>query len=337
MTGTHRRQILFESVGYDKNGKKQIKDYMLGINDAAPLFFPEIIARAALDRAEKSIAKALKLQQNDKGMALYNANKALKELTKVDSEKAPLEFKQAIRLKSKAKHIAEDIKESLAANGETIYKNTALPKYAVDYHLKQGHILFHRKYWLKPDQLCSTCKTSGWITCPVCHGSGQTKEECPYCDDGWIECPICQGTGYRQCNECGGSGYIYIRTSGTSVVASFGGTGRYGAYNPYYQPPKIYAQNGYIYMQPGYSYAPCYTGPSISIGRTPRTEREICPKCNGTGMLRCPEKVKCPKCKGKGYFIVTCKACDGKGKIVCPECEGEGFTGTPQPTPPKKD
>jgi DnaJ-class molecular chaperone len=159
------------------------------------------------------------------------------------------------------------------------------------------------------------------------------------CIKGRITCTECEGKGSKECDYCGGKGFIYTEKPRTTVTASFG-TGFYGRrYHPRYHPgTQVYSKDGIIVVKPyPYYYPPCNGGSYFSIGREEEVVKELCPKCHGTGTLRCPRTIQCTTCKGVGYFIETCKTCNGSKQLTCTACEGRGYKGSPQVMPEKTE
>ena len=97
----------------------------------------------------------------------------------------------------------------------------------------------------------------------------------------------------------------------------------------------IYGKGKLIVVKPYPYYYPCYRGSYISIGSEGGVVKEVCPKCNGIGTLRCPKTIKCVTCQGVGYFINVCASCDGNKKLTCIKCAGKGYKGSPQILPEK--
>lgn len=73
--------------------------------------------------------------------------------------------------------------------------------------------------------ICQKCNNNGIVknnfekTCWNCHGTGvvkdmcrkchgDTKVDCPSCDNGYVSCIKCDSTGSVNCSTCGGSGYL---------------------------------------------------------------------------------------------------------------------------------
>ena len=329
MTGSNGTHILFES---------EENDYYLGIDDIAHISFSEMEARSNIDMALSLLNKAHREIRNDRGMALFHAGEALKYLDKVEKNTSS-EYKKAEKMITEISALIGDLDAELAEKNEAVYKNTVFPADVLEYHIKHGDILLHRKFWLKPGQLCPVCHASGFLTCPECHGAGKVKKDCPYCEGGRIVCPLCEGRGYRECGMCGGKGYIYQEQKGTSITASFGGYCD-GGYYPSYGGGTIgVSRGGVMIIQPQTYFYPQYHGTYLSVGSGNETVKTVCPECHGRGIINCPKTVKCTYCDGKGYFIETCPVCKGKKKIICKACGGKGFTGKVQtmPEPEKKE
>jgi hypothetical protein len=343
VTGNSADKILFES---------EKRDYLIGIDDAAAISFSEIMARDKIGKALCNLNKAKKLLKisgsdnlqkcsvanENRGPAMSHLQRALRELKNISST-TETEFKKAENMMTEISKITKTINRSLAKDNEAIYHDTVFPVEVLNYHLKRGDTLLRKKFWLKPDQLCDECRATGKLICPTCYGAGKLKKDCPDCIAGRIVCAICQGSGRKKCSYCGGKGYIYIEKKQSTVVASFGGYGDYGGYNP---PcgggTTLYSKGRYMVFQPGnyYNY-PRYGGSSLSVGSEEKRVKKVCPVCQGTGTVACPETIKCAKCNGVGYFIEICPTCSGNKTIPCKKCNGKGFYGEPQKDPEKLD
>jgi hypothetical protein len=343
ITGNSAEKILFES------GKR---DYLIGIDDAAPISFQEIIAQDSLNKAKGHLDKAKTLlnasvfnsepadngEGKKRGEVMFHAEEALKQL-KTISPDTENEFQTAKSMITEISDIVDKINFSLSKNNEAIYHDTVFPVEILNYHLKRGDILLRKKFWLKPDQLCRTCHATGKKNCPLCRGKGRLQKDCPLCVAGRVTCKICKGTGRKKCTYCSGKGYIYIEKKQSTVVASFGGYGDYGRYYPRTGGgATLYSKGGYMFFQPGYCYDyPRYSGSYFSVGDEARAVKKVCPVCHGTGSIPCPKTVKCTKCNGVGYFIEVCSVCGGEKHILCKECAGKGFHGDPQKDPEELD
>jgi len=343
ITGNSADKILFES------GKR---DYLIGIDDMAPISFSEIMARDKIDKAMSHLNKAKVLitpsvrnsQQKksaggkNRGRAMFHAEQALKQLKDI-SPLSKTEFKTAKNMLAEVSSIIDTINSSLTQDNEAIYHDTVFSVTTLNYHLKRGDLLLRKKFWLKPEQLCEECHASGKLTCPTCHGKGRLQKDCPVCIAGRVTCKICKGTGRKKCSYCAGKGYIYIEKKQSTVVASFGGFGGYGGYSPRCGGgTTLYSKGRYMFFQPGYCYDyPRYSGSYISVGNEERAVKKVCPVCHGTGTVPCPKTVKCTKCNGVGYFIEVCPTCGGEKNIPCVKCGGKGFHGEPQEDPEEVD
>ena len=140
------------------------RDYFLSLDDVAPLSLIAIIARGKLDKARTSLLKAKRSLKNDRGMAMYHAEEALKQLNGI-SKKLPAEYKKSESMLAEVSSMIVDVDKSLTSSGEAIYRNAIFPVATLDYHLKQGHVLLRKKIWLFPEQLCKECHSSGNLTC----------------------------------------------------------------------------------------------------------------------------------------------------------------------------
>lgn len=314
------------------------KYYWIGIEDVKPIPYEKIITLGRIDRAERLLDKSDKLIESDMGMALKHIQDALRlvaEIPKSDS----IERKQSEKITRTALKMTKRIEKKLHDEYKVIYDYTVFPDYVVDYHLKMGHILFKRKFWIKSEQLCAKCHATGRITCPTCHGKGEIAVKCPTCGgSGRVKCPICNGTGWRTCDICGGKGYIYKKRRGGGFYASFG---RECYYPRYWRPGKLVSMGNFI-MAVGPTPVfggPCFSGMSIGNGGGGGDAvKVVCWKCGGRGTLRCPKTRKCGKCGGTGVLMEICPECEGRKNITCPKCHGRGFTGEiqtlPKPSPP---
>lgn len=330
LSGSNDYNILFESGS---------RDYFLGFDDLADLSSSVILARGKLDKAGTSLFNSKRNIKKAQGVAMYHAEEALKHLQGIKKETAE-EYSQAELLIAEVSSIIEDIDKYLNESGKAIYQNAVFPVENLNYHLENGHVLLRKKIWLLPEQLCDECHSSGKITCSDCKGKGRIAKDCELCVTGRITCTECEGKGRKECDYCGGKGYVYTEKPRTTVIASFG-TGFYRRrYRPRYHPgTQIYSKDGIIAITPSYPYyyPPCDRGSYFSIGREETVVKELCPKCRGTGTLRCPKTIKCTECKGVGYFIETCKTCNGSKQLSCSECAGKGYNGSPQLIPEKPE
>ena len=326
--GSSEDKILFES---DK------RDYMLGVDDVAPITFSELMARDKIDKALTHLNAAKKERRDDRGRAMFHAEQAMKNLKDI-SLSAKTEYDAAKHIIAEVASFIDNINSSLTKAGETIYCDTVFPVNTLNYHLKRGDVLLRKKYWLRPEQLCNECHASGKLTCPTCLGKGRLIKDCPACIGGRITCTICHGLGRKKCSYCGGKGYIYVEQKQTSVSASFGsyyGDCGYGRYHPAYGGGRtLYSKGGYMFFQPANYYGgACYGGTSLTVGNQEKTVKKVCPVCHGTGTVSCPKTEKCTQCDGIGYFIEVCPTCKGDKNITCGKCEGKGFLGEPQRDP----
>jgi hypothetical protein len=325
ISGSNDHKILFVSEN---------RDYFLSIEDIAPLDFETIIARGKLDKATTSLNKAKLSLKEDRGVSMFHAEKAMEHLKGI-TKKCAEEYKRSEELLGEVSSLIENIDSSLAKSGESIYRNAVFTNEELNYHLNQGHVLLRRKIWLRPEQLCKDCHSSGKITCSECKGKGRVFEDCELCVKGRITCTICDGKGRKDCDYCGGRGYVYREKKGSTVFASFGCPTR--RYYPNYNPGTIvYSKDKLIVVKPYRYYYPSYTGSYISIGNEGGgVEKKVCPRCGGTGTVPCPKTEKCTECRGVGYFIETCPTCKGNKKLSCPKCNGKGYNGSPQVMPEK--
>ena len=329
VTGNSQYKILFES---DK------RDYLIGIDDVAPITFSEIMARDKLDKALTHLNKAKNMRRDNRGSAMYHAEQAMKNLKDIPKSVKP-EYATAKNMIAEVASFIDNINSSLTKAGEAIYHDTVFAVNTLNYHIKRGDVLLRKKFWLKPEQLCTTCHASGKLTCPTCRGKGRLVKDCLACVAGRIACTICEGSGRKKCSYCGGKGYIYIEKKQSTVVASFGSYGgAYGGYGRYYPASgggtSLYSRGRFMVFSPRNYYGyPCYRGSTLSIGNQEKTVKKVCPICRGTGTVSCPKTEKCLKCDGVGYFIEMCPTCSGNKNISCGKCEGKGFSGEPQKDP----
>ena len=317
LVGVGDRSIMFESKG---------KDFWLTLDDVAPLSKAGVLARGRITRAESFFAKARPLVESDPGMALSYLKRAEKLLRSVDSGEAEGAYERSRGVLDEVLAERRGIESALASEGKVAYHQAVFKNEVLEAHLAAGHVLLKRKYWLEPEQVCAKCHGAGDISCPVCHGKGWRKVDCPDCVDGRTVCPICGGKGVRDCSYCRGRGYVYKRAAPRNRYCF--GTGVYGPVQNGGVSVTSLSGGGVVVVSRPYIY-PYFSGSCIDIDGGDGVDKVVCPICGGRGVLLCPKTVKCPKCHGKGYFIEKCSACGGEGRIACPDCGGKGFHGEP--------
>ena len=140
---------------------------------------------------------------------------------------------------------------------------------------------------------CSTCKTTGYITCPECNG--KKKSTCTTCSGkGYVNCRSCGGSKSHRCNTCSGKGY-----------------------REQYFTCDVFDRYEYV----GNEQIPIYR-------KQTSITKESCHACYGRGERECSScKGKgtepCKTCDGDGD--ISCKKCSATGKITCTNCRGSKY------------
>lgn len=309
------------------------EDYWLGSDDVSILSIDSAIKLKKIDLGRSNLIKAQAIQKKDMGLSSGYAKKALKYITNIKQDDS-MAGVLAKSLSNEGHLLIKEIDDKLKKENKVIYKYKVFPKYEVDYHIKEGDILLKRKYWIKPEQKCKYCSSSGDLKCSTCKGIGNIAERCSQCNaTGALVCTICEGEGWIDCNICGGKGFIYKK--GRSRSYSYFGTSYY--YPCAWRPGQIFsAGGGRIGM---IAPSPIFCRPTMmgsymgSGGNDSDAVKSVCWKCGGRGTLQCPKSIKCTLCNGNGYSLKICNTCNGKKEVTCIHCKGRGFTGETQKTP----
>lgn len=330
LCGSDRERILFESGG---------REYWLGIEEVVELPVARILAIGAVDQAKELLARAVRIQDSDLGLASRWAREAEGLVAGVDGAVAPEELAAAVAVRLRVQRLLGEVEAALLSSGRVLHRSTALPREEVAWHLAQGHKLFQRRLWLRSDQLCATCRSSGHLACPQCGARGRIQRPCPVCAGvGQLTCPICVGVGSQDCAVCRGQGSLARlcrRCLGRGTVTS-----SRGGYPGWGGGPQIIVGGGSIITLPGnrfgYGYGYGYGNPVIvdcaRCGGEGR-ERYSCPTCHGRGARSCPKTVSCQACQAQGFTWVVCPQCQGGKEIACSRCLGCGYLGEPQRFP----
>jgi len=330
LSGSSADRILFEAEG---------NEFWLSPEDIADLPAAEMCARGAVAEGERMLTRAEQLRESDVGRSAYLAGEIRNVLKRLPNSAAPATAAAAADLGRRAELLETDIQARLAAEGKVLYRFTALPREEVDWHLHQGHLLFRRQFWLRPDQVCARCQGSGRLGCPECNAVGKIRQPCLVCQGtGQLECPVCEGDGHRPCTRCGGDGLLSRlcrRCHGRGSIYEY--TYQFPMWNC--DPQVVIGGGGSpYYVIPGRRYSSGYPV-SVDCPRCGGDGREQfnCPVCHGHGAVACPKTVACQTCAGTGFTWGTCPKCHGRREVPCPDCLARGFLGEPQRLPPPEE
>ncbi len=158
------------------------------------------------------------------------------------------------------------------------------------------------------------------VTCPECHGSKKSVEQCSECRKGAVYCTTCNYTGKirTRCSSCNGSGYTSRTVKKTC--------------------PDCNGQRFFRKDSP-VKCSDCGGSGKVSLGRTVGGHAYNCRRCGGSGQVNNYINVACRTCGASGYsgtetirekcnncdngYVVTqCSKCNGTGAYMCTRCKG---------------